>query len=452
MKILITIIKTIDIKMNNLSKAELFAQLSKEEQIKRISQLTDEEAELLAYDWDWYGRPNQMWPAGDWTYWMVMAGRGFGKTRVGSEWIKNSVKTNKYCNLMGATSDDAIDIMVEGDSGILSICNKYERPTFKKSDKKLIWPNGAISLIFSAEEPERLRGKQHMKLWADELGAWRYQDSWDQAIFGLRLGRNPQACITTTPRPTELIKSIVKDKATIITRGSTYDNRSNLAPSFFNKVIEKYEGTRLGRQELNAELLENNENALWNLKMLDDLRVKEYTSFARVVVAIDPAVTSNENSDLTGIVVAAKGEDGHYYIIDDLTLLGKPSEWATKAINAYHQYKADRIIAEVNNGGDLVEDVIRNIDNNVSYKKVSATRGKILRAEPIAALYEQGKVHHIGTFSKLEDQMCNFAGSDIRQKSPDRLDALVWALTELSENKNGGFLDYIDEYNASKKK
>jgi predicted phage terminase large subunit-like protein len=429
----------------SISKAELFAKLSKEEQIKRINLLSDEEAELLSHDWDWYARDKQRFPNNNikWTYWLVMAGRGFGKTRVGAEWIREQVKTNKYCNLMGATKDDAIDIMIEGESGILAICNKYDRPTYKKGN--LYWPNGAISLIFSAEEPERLRGKQHMKLWADELGAWKYQDSWDQAVFGLRLGKNPQACITTTPRPTKLIRELQKDKGTIITVGTTYDNKSNLAPTFFNSIISKYEGTRLGRQELNAELLDKNENALWNLELLDELRVKEYTSFSRIIVAIDPATTSNENSDLTGIIVAGKGEDGHYYIIEDLTMLGKPSEWASVAINAYHKHRADRIVAEVNNGGDMIEEVIRNIDNNVSYKKVHATRGKIIRAEPISALYEQKKVHHIGTFSKLEDQMCNFTGLDTKEKSPDRLDAMVWAMTELSENKNGGWLDFIDQ-------
>ena len=345
--------------------------------------------------------------------------------------------------------------MIQGESGILAICNKWERPEYK--NKMLHWPNGAISLVFSAEEPERLRGKQHEKLWADEVGAWRYIDAWDQAIFGLRLGSNPQACATTTPRKTPLIKSILNDKGTLITAGTTYENKSNLAPSFLAKVVSKYEGTRLGRQELNGELLEDNENALWNHSMIDALRVPIFDkddkpipySFSRIVVGIDPATTSTVDSDFTGIVVAAKGEDGHYYIIDDLTLLGKPNEWCTTAIKAYHKYKADRIIAETNNGGDMIETLIRNIDANVSYKKVTATRGKILRAEPISALYEQGKVHHIGTFSKLEDQMCDWSGLP-GEKSPDRLDALVWALTELSENKNGGFLDLIDEHNRNK--
>ena len=436
--------------MSELSKRELFKTLPKEEQNKRLLSLTENEAEILIYDWDWNARPKQIIPSGEWTTCLVMAGRGYGKTRIGSEWVKQQVKTNKYVNLMGATGDDAIDIQVEGESGILNVCNRWERPIFKKG--ALYWPNGAISLIFSAEEPERLRGKQHMKLWADELGAWRYPDSWDQAMFGLRLGNNPQALITTTPRPTELIKNIAKDPNTIIIRGSTYDNKDNLAPSFFNKIVTKYEGTRLGRQELNAELLEENENALWTQKLIEEARVRAFDldgkkikySFSRIVVAIDPAVTSGPESDFTGIVIAAKGEDGDYYVIEDITLLGKPIEWATKAVNAYHDYKADRIVAETNNGGDMIENLIRSVDSNVSYKKVTATRGKLLRAEPISALYEQGKVHHIGLFKELEDQMCNYTG-DPRAKSPDRLDALVWALTELSENKNFGLLEYAKE-------
>ncbi|MDQ1326686.1 MAG: hypothetical protein QG564_1814 [Campylobacterota bacterium] len=434
--------------MSILSKRQLFQQLSKEEQIRRIMKMSDDEAEKLFYDWDWNARPQQRTPDGDWMIWLVMAGRGFGKTRVGAEWIKEQVKTNKYVNLIGATSDDAKQIMVQGESGILSVCDRWDRPTFKNG--QLYWPNGAISLIFSAEEPDRMRGKQHMKLWADELAAWRYPDAWDQVFLGLRLGKNPQACITTTPRPTKLIKDLIKEKSTIITRGSTFDNKNNLAPSFLNKIIDKYEGTRLGRQEIYAEVLEENENALWTLKQIDDLRVENYDSFSRIVVAIDPAVTSSAEADFTGIVVAGKGEDGHYYIIKDLTVLAKPADWARVAINAYYDYKADRIIAETNNGGDMIEDIIRNLDGNVSYKKVTATRGKILRAEPISALYEQGKVHHIGMFGKLEDQMVNYTG-DTKQKSPDRLDALVWALTELSENKNGGWIDFIDEENTKKK-
>lgn len=442
----------------NLSKKEALKIFSNLEELeKKLSALTDEEAELIKYDWDFNARPKQHWPQGKWTYWLVLAGRGFGKTRTGAELVKWWIKQGqRYVNIIGATKGDAIDVMIKGESGILNVCNRWERPVFKNNE--LHWPNGAVSLIFSAEEPERLRGKQHSNLWCDEVGSWRYRDTWDQAMFGLRLGNNPQVVITTTPRPIELIKELVKDPRTIITRGSTYENASNLAENFLTDLVKKYEGTRLGRQELEAELLDKNENALFDLDNIEKNRVKKTDIdgnlidyfFTRIVVAIDPAVTSSETSDHTGIVVAGKGYDGHYYIIDDLTMLGKPIEWATKAINAYHDYQADRIVAETNNGGDMIENVLRNVDNNISYKKVTATRGKILRAEPIANLYEQNKVHHIGMFKKLEDQMCNFTG-DPNQKSPDRFDALVWALTELSSNPQS-FVEFIDtELEKSKK-
>lgn len=434
----------------NLSKKEalkIFSNLNELED--KLKGLSDEEAELIKYDWDFNARPKQFWPKGQWTYWLVLAGRGFGKTRTGAELVKWWIKQNqRYVNIIGATRGDAIDVMIKGESGILNICNRWERPVFKNGE--LHWPNGAVTLVFSAEEPERLRGKQHSNLWCDEVASWRYRDTWDQAMFGLRLGDNPQVVITTTPRPVELIKELVKDKRTIITRGSTYENASNLAVNFITDLMKKYEGTRLGRQELEAELLDKNENALFDLDNIEAHRVKRLNSdneridyqFTRIVVAIDPAVTSSEKSDHTGIVVAGKGYDGHYYIIDDLTMLGKPVEWAKKAINAYHDYEADRIVAETNNGGDMIEMVLRNVDNNISYKKVTATRGKMVRAEPIANLYEQGKVHHIGMFKELEDQMCNYTG-DIREKSPDRFDALVWALTELSSNPQS-FVEYMD--------
>ncbi|WP_207000724.1 DNA-packaging protein [Trinickia mobilis] len=407
-------------------------------------------AELERRRRDWYriARPNQLAPDGDWYVWLILAGRGFGKTRTGAEWIRQQVKRYQFCNLIGATSDDARDIMIEGESGILAVCPQGERPLYKKSERKLLWPNGAVSLIFTADEPERLRGKQHMKLWADELGSWRYPEAWDQAMFGLRLGDNPQAVVTTTPRPTKLIRELVKADGTVVTRGSTYDNQQNLAPSFFKQIITKYEGTRLGRQELNAELLEDNPNALWTLSQIDAARVKVAPPLLRVVVAIDPAVTSNEDSDESGIVIAGLGTDQHYYVLDDVSLIAKPSEWARAGVKAYHDRKADRIVAEVNNGGDLVETVIRTVDTNVAYRKVTATRGKLIRAEPVSALYEQGRVHHVGTFSKLEDQMCDF-NPITSTKSPDRMDALVWAITDLSDTTGLGLFSWMSNEAAA---
>lgn len=399
----------------------------------------------VKYDWRFNAREAQFLPDHrPWQYWLIMAGRGFGKTRTGAETVREWVKKYPYVNLAGATADDARDIMIEGESGILAICPKDERPVYKASKRRLEWQNGAKSLIFTADEPERFRGKQHMKLWADEVASWRYPDAWDQAMLGLRLGDNPQAVVTTTPRPIKLIKDLVKDKNTIITRGSTYDNRPNLAPSFFNQIITKYEGTRLGRQELNAEILDDNPNALFIRSRIDELRLQVAPELRRIVVGVDPAVTSNENSDETGIVVVgmAKHEDGtdHAYVLNDASLMASPDTWARRVVFNYREFKADRIIGEVNNGGDLIETILKTIDKYVSYKKVHATRGKVKRAEPIAALYEQGRVHHVGSFAKLEDQMCSYDPQDDSGDSPDRMDALVWALTELMTKPQQDYL------------
>jgi len=364
----------------------------------------------------------------DWRYWLVMAGRGFGKTRTGAEMVRRWVRDYPLVNLIGATADDVRDIMVEGESGILAICPPGERPEYRPSKRRLDWPNGARSLLFTADEPERLRGKQHMKLWADELAAWRYPEAWDQAMFGLRLGDNPQAVITTTPKPVKAVRDLLKDAHTVTYTGTTYENRANLAEAFYNAIITKYEGTRLGRQELLAEILDDVPGALWKRDRIDDLRVTDLPNMTRIVVAIDPAVSTTDESSETGIVVAGVGKDGHGYVLDDLTVKASPHEWATRAVNAYHDYQADRIVAEVNNGGDMVEHTVRTVDRRVSFKQVRASRGKLTRAEPVAALYEQGKVHHLGVLSQLEDQMCSWVPGDT---SPDRMDALVWALTEL---------------------
>jgi len=398
-----------------------------------LESLTPEEILNLGFDWrEWLSRPDQLPPATNppWVTWLILAGRGWGKTRTGAETVREWIKKYEYVNLIGATADDARDIMIEGESGILRICPRDERPIYKKSDRQLIWPNGAKSLIFTADEPERLRGKQHMKFWADELCAWRYAESWDQASFGLRLGDCPQAVVTTTPKPTKELKALIADPTTYITKGKTDDNFHNLAPTFVNKIVSKYRGTRLGRQELDAEILDDNPGALWKRVWIDELRVQVPVTLKRIVVAIDPAATSNPDSDETGIVVAGLGIDNHGYVLEDLTLKGRPEEWASCAINAYIRHSADRIIGETNNGGEMIETVLRMIDKNVSYKAVHASRGKITRAEPISALYEQKKVHHVGYHGQLEDQMCDYDPKTAKY-SPDRMDALVWALTEL---------------------
>lgn len=415
----------------------LLSTLPERERSQILSALTEAEANALLYDWSFWARPKQLPPGhprsampdrADWRYWLVMAGRGFGKTRTGAEMVRRWVRDYPLVNLIGATADDVRDIMVEGESGILAICPPGERPEYRPSKRRLDWPNGARSLLFTADEPERLRGKQHMKLWADELAAWRYPEAWDQAMFGLRLGDNPQAVITTTPKPVKAVRDLLKNAHTVTYTGTTYENRANLAEAFYNAIITKYEGTRLGRQELLAEILDDVPGALWKRDRIDDLRVTDLPNMTRIVVAIDPAVSTTDESSETGIVVAGVGKDGHGYVLDDLTVKASPHEWATRAVNAYHDYQADRIVAEVNNGGDMVEHTVRTVDRRVSFKQVRASRGKLTRAEPVAALYEQGKVHHLGVLSQLEDQMCSWVPGDT---SPDRMDALVWALTEL---------------------
>lgn len=349
---------------------------------------------------------------------------------MGAELVREWAKNHDLVNLIAATADDARDIMVEGESGILAICRNDERPNYKKSDRQLVWPNGARSLIFTADEPDRLRGKQHRKLWADEIAAWRYPSAWDQAKLGLRLPPDPQAVVTTTPRPTKLIKDLVADPNCAVTRGTTYENRRNLAPAFFEEVIRRYEGTRLGRQELMAQILADNPDALWNRALLDDLRVVKFPPLKRVCVGVDPQAGADGSE--TGIVVAGLDERGEGWVLDDRSLRASPNDWATAALTAYNKFSADRIIGEQNQGGEMVRATIQTAADKagvrVAYKSVHASRGKFIRAEPVAALYEQHRVHHVGAFAALEDQMCEWVPGDA---SPDRLDALVWVLTEL---------------------
>ncbi len=420
--------------------------LSNEERAVYLATLDPREKAALFYSWAAWARPAQLPPTTSWLNWLILAGRGYGKTRVGSEQIRSWISQGfDRCNLVAATTDDLRDVMVEGESGILAICPNSERPKYLVSKRRLEWPNGATSLLFSAEEPDRLRGKQHEKLWCDELAAWRYdEESWDQAQFGLRLGTEPQTIITTTPRPTELIRALAADNNTVTTRGTTYENRANLAPSFYSKVITKYEGTRLGRQELMAEILDDNPSALWKRSNIDANRVKTAPPMTRIVVGVDPAVTSNEDSDESGIVTCGRDSrwPPHFYVLDDRSSIYTPDEMGKTACNAYADLQADRIIGEANNGGDMVEAVIRHQNANVSYSKVTASRGKTTRAEPIAALYEQNRVHHVGSFAVLEDQMCDWNPTIDSQDSPDRMDALVWAITELASGSDN-YLDYM---------
>jgi len=433
-----------------LSRAEKYRALSEGQRREYVARLGEERARAAMKQWHWWGRPEQFAPGTkdaaisrkDWDYWLILAGRGYGKTRAGAEWvIERAREPGLHIALAGPTSDDVRKTMLsagleemKGASGILAVSPPDFMPQYEPSKRMLTWPNGTVGTLYSAEEPERFRGPQHHVAWADELAAWKYPESWDQLKFGLRLGSQPQACITTTPKPKPMIKELIKDPRTVVVTGSTYENRVNLAQAFFNSIIRKYEGTRLGRQELWAELLEDIPGALWNIGMIEDLRVAEAPELLRVVVAIDPAVTSTATSDLTGIVAAGLGNNGHGYVLADRSGKYTPHEWALTAITLYGAISADRIVAEVNNGGDLVEVNLRTVDQSIPYRKIHASHGKRIRAEPVASLYEQGRVHHVGKathFAALEDEMTTWDPFDSKAKSPNRLDGLVWAITDL---------------------
>ncbi len=401
--------------------------------------------EAFKYRWDANAREKQRLPEREFFVWLILAGRGFGKTRTGAETVRQWVRINSIVNLIGATADDARDIMIEGESGILSVCPSNERPTYKRSERKLLWPNGAISLIFTADEPERLRGKQAMKLWADELAAWRYPEAWDQAMMGLRLGAMPQAIVTTTPRPTKIILDLVADPRNVVTTGSTYENKANLSGGFFDYVIKKYEGTRLGRQELNAEILTDNPGALWKRSDIDRARVTQAPPLDRIIVGVDPSATSG--GDEAGIITGGRAGD-HFYTLSDDSVQGSPQTWAQAAVTAYHKYKANAIVAEDNNGGEMVEAVIKQVDRTVPVKRVHASRGKATRAEPVAAISEQGRDHHVGLFPALEDELCLWMPGDA---SPNRLDAKVWMITELMQGMKAKAAE-VDFYKLPQKK
>jgi phage terminase large subunit-like protein len=408
-----------------------------------VRSLTREQALKIKYDWPYRARPEQLPPPGDWRVWLLLAGRGFGKTRTGAEFVRARVgaRTARRIALVAPTAADARDVMVEGESGLLAIAPPADRPLYEPSKRRLTWPNGAVATLFSADEPERLRGPQHDFAWCDELAAWRYPDAWDMLMFGLRLGDDPRAVVTTTPRPTKLIRALLADPKVVTTRGATAENRANLAPAFLDQIVKRYQGTRLGRQELDAELLDDMPGGLWQRGIIEATRTSTAPEFSRVVVAIDPAVSASEHADETGIIAAGRDSNGHGYVLADASGRYAPAEWARIAIAAYGARQADRIVAEINNGGDMVEATLRMIDPNVPFSAVRAARGKVARAEPVAALYEQGRIHHIGSFAQLEDQMCSFTSDFDRTTagySPDRVDALVWAFTELLVEPRAG--------------
>lgn len=402
-----------------------------------LAGLTDKQVEELLNDWRFWARPEQIAPDGDWLTWVINAGRGFGKTRAGSEWVREQVEAGRQrIALIGETYKDLVEVMVYGDSGIASVFPDHQKPKIVANPNvQITFHTGAVALGYNATRPDQLRGPQFDAAWADELAKWKKaRETWDMLQFGLRLGERPQVLVTTTPRPIPTLREIKARKTTVVTTGSTFDNAANLAESFIEEIRDRYEGTRLGRQELFAEDLDDLPGALWTRAMFDDNRVKVAPEMQRLVVAVDPSGTAGESDDgdSIGIVVAGKGVDGRAYVLADRTCKLSPDGWGRRAVAAYHEFGADRMVAERNFGGAMVQHVIRTIDPKVSYKEVTASRGKVMRAEPIAALYEQGKVSHLGGLEVLEDQCCQI-GPDgyIGEGSPDRADALVWALTDL---------------------
>lgn len=400
---------------------------------REIRRLTPAQAEALLHHWPTWARPDQLPPPGAWSTWLILAGRGWGKTRTGAEWVRHMATTGRAGRiaLVARTASDVRDVVVEGESGILRISPPGERPEWNSSRRRLTWPNGAIATTYSADEPDQLRGPQHDAAWLDELASWRYPEAFDQLRFGLRLGEHPRVVVTTTPRPTPLVTGLIRAPGTVVTRGRTRDNAVNLAAGVVADLERRYAGTRLGRQELDGEILTDAPGALWKWSSIEAARVETAPPLRRVVVAIDPAATSGDESDETGIVVAGLGWDDRVYVLDDASGRYAPTEWARRAIAAYRTHEADRIVAEVNNGGEMVAATLRMIDPAAPVRTVHASRGKAVRAEPVAALYEQGRVSHVGPLAMLEDQMTTW-DPGVSRKSPDRMDALVWALTDLA--------------------
>ncbi len=412
-----------------------------------LNELGEGELRALPFLFDFWAMPHQLPPEGDWRSWVIMGGRGAGKTRAGAEWVRSVVEGSRpldkgRCSrvaLVGETIDQVREVMIFGDSGILACSPEDRRPDWEATRKRLVWPNGAIATVHSAHDPEGLRGPQFDAAWVDEIGKWKKaQETWDMLQFALRLGDRPQVCVTTTPRNVGVLKDLLRSPSTVVTHAPTEANRANLAASFLEEVRARYRGTRLGRQELDGVLLADAEGALWTSAMLEACRVRNVPRLDRIVVAVDPATTSGAAADECGIVVAGvqssgPPQDWRAFVLADCTVRGQgPSGWARAAIAAMEQFGADRLVAEVNQGGQMVQEVIRQIDPLVPYKGVHATRGKVARAEPVAALYEQGRVRHLPDLDALEDQMTRMTARGYEGGgSPDRVDALVWALHEL---------------------
>nr|WP_244504641.1 terminase family protein [Jannaschia faecimaris] len=409
-----------------------------------LESLSENELQALPYLFEFWALDHQLPPQEDWRTWVILGGRGAGKTRAGAEWVRDRVEGSRplmagsarRVALVGETYDQVRDVMIEGESGILRCSPPDRKPQWKAGQRKLVWPNGAEAQAFSAHDFEALRGPQFDAAWVDELAKWkRPQEAWDMLQFGLRLGDRPQVVVTTTPKNVDVLKDILSRTSTVSTHAATEANRANLARGFLEEVMERYGGTRLGRQELEGLLLEDIEGAFWTTPVLDALRVDDVPTFDRVIVGVDPAVSSKGTSDETGIVVVGavtKGpvKDWKAWVLEDATVsAASPTDWAKAVATAYERWGADRVVAEGNQGGDMIEAVLRQVTPTVSYRKVMARHGKGARAEPVAALYEQGRVRHRRGLGELEDQMCRMSVTGYAGRgSPDRVDALVWAL------------------------
>lgn len=431
-----------------VSLAEELASLPPGQRARVLAELPDGALAALLHDWSFWARAEQLAPDAPgvgqrWSTWLLLAGRGFGKTRAGAEWVRGRAEAQPDARiaLVGSTLAEAREVMVEGESGLLAVAPPVQRPRFQPSLRLLSWPNGSQARLYSAEQPDQLRGPQQHFAWCDELAKWSHAaETWMNLQMGLRLGAVPQCVVTTTPRPTPLLKKLLVAGGTVVTRGKTSANRAFLSPHFLAQIQAEYAGTRLGRQELDGELVDDLDGALWTREMIERSRVTALPEMTRIVVAIDPPVTAT--GDQCGLVVAGLGVDGHGYALADASAAGlSPEQWCARAIALAEEYRADRLIAEVNNGGDLVETLLRARRDSVPYRAVRAARGKSARAEPVAALYERGMVHHLHALPELEDQLCGlltgggYAGPG---RSPDRADALVWAMSELMLGRGGG--------------
>ncbi|WP_428980908.1 DNA-packaging protein [Methylopila capsulata] len=413
-----------------------------------LASLRPRDVEALAGLWPIWARTDQTPPAGDWTTWLMLGGRGAGKTRAGAEWVRGLVFGREgfaaapvgRIALVAETYADLREVMIDGVSGLLAVSPPAERPSYEPTRKRLVWPNGAIAQGFSAEDPEALRGPQFEAAWCDEVAKWRHpQETWDMLQFGLRLGERPRQLATTTPRAVPLIKRLLADPATAVSRATTRMNAANLAPRFLEAVVGTYAGTRLGRQELDGELLEDDEDALWSREAIERSRVREAPELKRIVVAVDPPAGGGKRSDACGLVAVGLGANDRAYVLADETAhAARPELWAARAVALHRRLEADALVAEVNQGGEMVRSVIAQVDPGVPVVAVRATRGKWLRAEPVAALYAQGRVAHVGAHPALEDEMAAFGLDGLANgRSPDRVDALVWAVTHLMLGARG---------------